>query len=104
MRSIHAIIIGALFFMSTSAVALVWTGESVVSFVRTYNGVDFSIGLKDFECPNEKNYYFVTNRADNASFSAIALTSLTTGKKVNISYESTIDAVHCYVNGIWIVN
>lgn len=104
MKSKKIAISFSLCLVATSAFALNWTPESVVSYVRTYDGVSYSIGLQDFQCINQKDYFYVVDRADNKAFSAIALTSLTAGKKVTISYRSDIDSVHCYVDGISIAH
>ena len=91
-------------FAINNAMASQWTKASVVSYVRTYDGIKFSIGLKDVTCTNSKDYFYVNDRADNKTFSAIALASLTANRKVLINYDNQIDKTHCYVKGIWIVN
>ena len=102
MKNIKILIAITAVLIAPDVFARNWTPESVVSYVRTYDGVTYSIGLADVSCVNSKDYFYVNNRADNKAFSAIALASLTTGKKVRISYNSDIDSTHCYVDGIWI--
>jgi len=83
--------------------AQIWSDAYDVSYVRTYDGDTYSIGLNGFRCPNDKDYFYVGDRVNNQSFHAIALASLTTGKKVKILYEPAQDTTHCYVKGIWII-
>jgi len=82
--------------------ALNWTKDAKVNFVRTYDGVTYSIGLVGQSCPNQKNYFYVNDRKNNNSFNTIALSSLMSGKSVRISYTLDPNGVHCFVNGIWI--
>ncbi|MBL1277927.1 MAG: hypothetical protein COB30_017750 [Ectothiorhodospiraceae bacterium] len=103
-RLLISLIFLPLLFSYSHANADGWSPGSIVSYVRTYDGVNYSIGLKDFRCVNTKDYFFVSDRADNKSFYAIALTSLTAGKKVQILYNSDIDTQHCYVIGISILH
>lgn len=101
MKNIFCVII--LCVISASANALDWTEESTVKYVRTYDGVDYSIGLNETRCENSKDYYQVQNKGNNDTFYSIALAALLSGKKVKIYYEVSSGGIHCYVQGIWII-
>lgn len=91
-----------LLLVSAQASALNWTKDAQVSFVRTYDGTTYSIGLVGETCPNQKGYFYVKDRENNDSFYAIALSSLMSGKPVRVSYVLDANGVHCFVDGIWI--
>ena len=88
--------------LSIQASAVNWTVNSEVSYLRTYDGVTFSIGLKDERCQNEKDYFYVHDRADNQSFYSMALSAMLANKRVRISYVLDANGTHCSVDGIWI--
>lgn len=90
--------------LSSPSWAVNWTAESKVSYIRTYDGVDFSIGLVSQQCENQKNYFFVTGLPKNETFYSTALAAFLSDKRVRISYQPASDGVHCIVNGIWILN
>ena len=49
MKPLKLVLIISALFISSNSIAS-WTPESIVSYVRTYDGVNYSIGLKDFRC------------------------------------------------------
>ncbi len=79
-----------------------WTVPSKVSYVRTYDGVTFSIGLVDQQCENQKDYFQVSDRADNKTFYSIAYGAFLGDKRVRLSYTLSASGVHCVVDGIWV--
>ena len=96
------LVIALLVLVMEAAMALNWTVESTVSFVRTYDGVTFSIGLTDQQCENEKSYFLVHNRTNNETFYSIAYAAFLAGKKIRLSYTADANGVHCTVDGIWV--
>lgn len=80
--------------------ALNWTVASKVSYVRTYDGVTFSIGLTDQQCENQKDYFYVVDRTKNETFYSIALAAYMSGTKIYLSYKLDPSGAHCLVDGI----
>lgn len=92
-----------LLFASICSQADTWTEPTTVSYVRTYDGLSYSVGLTGIRCQNSKDYFQVQGKGDNNPFFTIALSSLMSDKNVRVLYDLDPNGTHCFVKAIWIV-
>jgi len=93
-------VLTTLFAMSAQADE--WTAAATVSYVRTYDGTTWSIGLNGIICPNEKDYFYIYDRTNNNAVASVALAALAAQKRLLINYSVNADGIHCRVTGVWI--
>ena len=99
-RTRQFLVLLSLTAMASPSWALNWTVDSKVSYVRTYDGVTFSIRLADQRCENQKEYFYVYDRTKNETFYSMALAAFLSGAKIRLSYTLDPNGAHCFVDGI----
>lgn len=84
-----------------SAQASIWMPCESSDYIRTYDGVNLSVKLETTICPNEKNYFYVTQSvvAETKSSAAIAIAAKFSGQLIPLRYE-VVGTQHCHVHGI----
>ena len=78
-----------------------------VGDVYAYGEADtLSVFLDGIQCANEKNYYHISPTYVNNAKQLITmvLTAKASDKKIRFFEDSSIDALGCYVKGVWVAD
>ena len=92
-------------FSGLAAAAPQWTGWNGLGKIYTYTSDGtLSVYMDGYSCPNAKNYFQISPAHASSAKQLVSMVLLAKANNsiVNIRFEDTIDATHCYMVGFQI--